>query len=168
MSKIKKSYITSLEKSSVETVHGILDAKLEATNPEALTDYIGFSVGNIEDAISKMDKAISDLKQMKVNAKNQIGMIKEQSAKWLSDTGLDKLEGLIISSITINNPVATKKLVIHDRDCEFLKNKEFIKTSLDETAIKKFLTETEMDYSEFAEIEIIHNQPTLKINKKRG
>ena len=68
--------------------------------------------------------------------------------------------------MTIHEPVPTQKLVITDKDY-FLGNKEFIKITLDETKIKNFLLSTEIDYSEYATIETTHNQPKIKINKRK-
>jgi|LGOV01.1.fsa_nt_gb hypothetical protein len=159
--KIKESYITSLETAGVETVHGILDAKLNSTSPESLVDYVGFSIGNIEDAIAKMDKATAELKQMKANANSQIEMIKTQSAQWLSDVGISRLNGLIISSITINTPQPSYEVEISDET----QLQDFQKFTIDKTKVKNALLNGE-EIKGAKLITVVKNQ-TLKINKKR-
>ena len=59
------------------------------------------------------------------------------------------------------------KLIIHDEDCDFLKDKEFQITTLDKKAVIDFLVKTEIDYSEFVELETVHKEETAKINRRR-
>lgn len=146
----------------------ILNEKLKATSPERTVDYIEYSDTYIENQLQQIKQAKEELKMIEANLKSDRERIKEGASVWLSEMGIDKLDGLRVSSITTYTPAPTKKLVIHDRECIFLRDKEFIKTSLDETKVKKFLENTDVDYSEFVELEITNKQPMIKINKRKS
>ena len=162
---MNKIYTTSLETLQY-TVVEILDEKLKATSPAQTVDYLAFALDNLASNIARAKEAKSELDEYIKAQSSIVETIKTDSAKWLSDAGIDKLEGIRVSSMTIHEPVPTQKLVITDKDY-FLANKEFIKISLDETKIKNFLLNTEIDYSEYATIETTHNQPQIKINKRK-
>lgn len=166
--KLTKNYTTTLEALPTGTTVGaILDAKLEATSPEQVTDYVAFAVDNLEANIQRAKDAKSELDAYIKDAQSKIEDIKIGTSKWLKDAGVDKLDGMRVSSITAYEPKPKEELKIYS-ESYFLNNPEFVKTTLDTTAIKKFLQDTEMDHSEYAEIVTTHKEPTLKINKKRG
>ncbi len=160
---LQKRYETNLETAGAETIHGILDNKLVTTSPEGVADYITLGVDNLEDKTVRIDKAISDLKQMKLDIKSQVSVIKEQSASWLSSTGVDRLDGLIVSSITVSEPKPTLEVNITD-DATILQSK-YVKATIDKTAIKKALQDGVTVTG--AELITTHNQPTLRINKRK-
>ena len=160
---IEKKYTTTLE-TLAHDVGSILDHKLSATSPEAVADYVAFAVDNLTQNIERAKQAKKDLDAYIKEQTNAIETVKEGTSKWLSDNGIDKLEGMRVSSLTTYTPAPTQKLVIHNRGY-FMDNPEFTKITLDETAIKNFIS-GEIDYSEFAEIETIHKQDVIKINKR--
>lgn len=163
---MEKRYTTSLE-TLQHDVGAILNEKLKATSPEATVDYVGFALDNLDANIARAKDAKKELDAYIKEQTHAKETIKEGTAKWLADNGIDKLEGMRVSSLTIHEPAPSVKLVIHDRNCELFKNPDFIKTSLDETAIKNFLINSEFDYSEFAELETVNKQPQIKVNRKR-
>ena len=165
MQLINKTYTTKMETLEY-SVAEILDEKLKATSPAQTVDYLAFALDNLTSNIARAKEAISELKEYIEAQSSIVETIKTDSAKWLSDAGIDKLEGIRVSSMTIHEPAPMQKLIITDKDY-FLGNKEFTKISLDETKIKNFLLNTEIDYSEYATIETTHNQPLIKINMRK-
>lgn len=161
-----KTYTTTLE-TLQHSVSAILDEKLKATSPAQTVDYLSFALDNINSNIKRAKDAKEELDDYISEQNSILETIKIDSAKWLADMGIDKLEGMRVSSVTVYEPVATHKLVISDKDY-FLGNKNFTKISLDETAIKNFLLGTEIDYSEYATIETTYNQPMIKVNKRKA
>ena len=162
-----KTYTTTLE-TLQHDVGAILDEKLKATSPQAVADYVALGLDNLEANVKRAKEAKKELDAYIKNQQSAIDTIKQDTAEWLANTGIDKLEGMIISSITTYQPEPKVKLVIHDKYCEFLQNPDFMKTSLDETAVKNFLLNTDIDYSEFAELEKEYKQPQIKINKRKA
>jgi len=154
---------TKLENAKVDEVPAILDYKLKETTPEGVVDYIGFAIDSIDDKIERIKDAQARLTMLKKDLDEQKDIIKIGGAKWLEEAGLDKLKGLIVSSITINKPVPSQQLVIDNK--EALINAGYFKQSVDNTAVKKAINEGVK--IEGAHIEIIHKENVLKINKGR-
>ena len=102
---IKKE--TSLEIQSQDTKE-TLNWKLEQlTNnnlpvEQGMADYIYFGVSNIDAKIKQL-KAYKDeiLKEVK-NLEEYKSTVSEEIAEWIQEQGIDKLNGLEVSSITIN------------------------------------------------------------------
>jgi hypothetical protein len=161
---IEKNYTTSLELLN-SSVAAILDAKLAATSPQSVADYIAFSLDNLDANIDRAKQAKKELDEYIKHQQSVIDTIKQDSAKWLSDVGVDKLEGMRISSVTTYQPAHEQKLVIHNR--EYFEHLGLIKTSLDETKIKALINESASDLSKYAEIEVTHKQPLIKVNGRK-
>lgn len=163
--KIEKRYETRLETANSENITAILDAKLEATSPERVTDYVAFGIENLEAKIERIKQAEAELKAIKAEVQEQIDTIKIGTAKWLSDSGVDSLNGDITSSMKINQPKPKENLVITTHESELI-NQGYFKTVLDKTAIKNaILNGVDVDG---AEIEITHSEDTVTIYKRRG
>ena len=166
MSNIQKVYTTTLEAiSGNDDVLAILDHKLAATSPERVADYIELATTNIADKIAKLKAYKAELSSIQKDEENRLEHIKEQCAVWLENEGVDKLEGLHVSSITINDTAPTVKLKVINES--YWINLGYCKTTVDETAVKNFLLNTDIDYSEFATLETVHNANKIKVNKKR-
>ena len=161
MGKIQKTYETRLETANIENIPAILDAKLAATSPESVVDYIAFALDNIDAQIEKIKDAQAKLTRLKKDAEHQAETIKIGGAKWLEDAGVDKLKGLVTSSITILHPTPKKDVVIDNK--EALINAGYFKTDVDKTAVKKAIMEGEE--IEGAHLEIVHSENMLKVNK---
>ena len=164
MSQIQLSYTTKLEAiSGNDDVLAILDAKLEATSPAQVVDYIGLADKHIEDKMSEIATAIKTLQELKKHEEARKDFIKEKCAEWLEGTGLDKLDGLIVSSITINETKPQENLIIENEDA--LINQGYFKTVLDKSKVKKALQEgVEL---EGASIEVVHVANKIRVNKKK-
>lgn len=163
--KLTKRYETKLETSNIENIGAILDAKLEATSPEQLTDYVAFGIDNLEATIARMKDAESELKAMRVEIENQIEIVKTGTAKWLTDTGITNLHGDRVSSMKVTQPKEKEELKITASE-DVLINQGYFKTTLDKTAIKNSIKDgVEV---EGAELEITHQESSLTIYKKRS
>jgi len=163
MGNIEKSYTTTLEQITVKTdVLAILDHKLAATSPERVADYMELVTGNIEAKIKNIKDYIKELNGVKKDEEDRLEFIKEQSAAWLENEGVDKLKNIHVSSITINNTAPKQTLVI--TDASLIKTK-FFKSEIDKTAVKQAIQEGEE--VEGATLEVIHMANKIKVNKKR-
>jgi hypothetical protein len=146
----------------------ILNEKALATGPELAVDYFEYTDTLISNELDQIAQAEKELKLLKANLKSERERIKIGAAQWLASMGVEKLDGIRVSSLTKYTPASSEKLIIHDEDCLFLKNKDFLITTLDEKAVIDFLKNTEIDYSEFVELETVHKEDVCKINKRKA
>jgi len=164
---IKQAYTTNLE----TLAHGvavILNDKVKATSPEATVDYVAFALDNIEAKIERAKQAKKELDGFIAEQTSIKDTIKQDTAKWLNDTGLTKLEGMRVSSLTTYEPKAKENLTINDR--EFFIKKGFgievTTITISPDLVKEWLVKNPK--SKRANLEVVHSQPLIKINKKRG
>ena len=159
---IKKRSITKPESNVKAILYSKLKQYQEQDLPiEILTDYISKGCLQIEDEIEQLknyktiiDSKIKDLELQKIN-------VRVQSAEFLRENGLEKLEGIEFSSITISE----KK--------EASEKKEIVKTfftDLKKEEINDFLvTQNLGSYTKKEEIKVIEEVPEMiKINKKKA
>lgn len=159
---IKKRSITKPESNVKAILYSKLKQYQEQDLPiEILTDYISKGCLQIEDEIEQLknyktiiDSKIKDLELQKIN-------VRVQSAEFLRENGLEKLEGIEFSSITITE----KK--------EASEKKEIVKTfftDLKKEEINDFLvTQNLGKYTKKEEIKVIEEVPEMiKINKKKA
>ena len=162
---MKKAYTTSLETLN-SSVAAILDAKLATSGAESIADYVAFASDNIDANIERAKEAKKELDEYIKHKQDIQATIKQDTATWLQDVGVDKLNGMRVSSITVNTPAPKNKLVIKNE--AYFTVLGLTKVTLDETAVKNFILDSKEDLSEFAIIETTHSLPVIKINKKRG
>ncbi len=134
-------------------------------------DYIGLSIISIDNKISSIDEEIKELQDHKKNLKSAKEIALEVGAKVFAKYGIDKIEGLGISSITLVNPISKTKVSLNVRSEAYLIQNGFFKTILDEDAVIKAL-ETDTENAELHRYcsltkEIITSAAKIKINKKR-
>ena len=165
MSKIVKKYTTRLETVRRDDVAAVLDAKLEATSSQRVVDYVSLAIENLEAQIARMKDAEEELKALKWDAQCQIDLIKSGASQWLSECGLEKLDGDITSSIKVTQPKPKEELII-TTDSDSLINQGFFKTQLDKTAIKNAILDGKE--VEGAKIEVTHQEPTLTVYRKKA
>ena len=162
---IAKTYTTKLEQvSNDDSVIAILDAKIEATSPAQTVDYMGLALDNVSRKVAEAKQAIKAIQEIIKHEEARAEHIKEQCAEWLEGTGLDKLDGMIVSSVTINETKPKQELMITSE--EALINGGYFKTVVDKTAVKQALQNGEE--VEGATLEVTHVANKIKINKKRG
>jgi len=165
MGNIEKSYTTTLEQVSIkDDALAILDHKLAVTSPERVADYMELVTGNIETKILNIKNYVAELNSIKKDEEDRLEYIKEQSASWLENEGVKKLEGIHVSSITINDTKPKENVIIENE--EELINIGYYKKTLDKTAVKQAL-QSGKKLEGFATLEIIHMANKIKVNKKR-
>ena len=135
-------------------------------------DYIGFSIVSIDDKIEGIDEEIKELQELKAKLKaaKEIALI--TGAEIFAEYGINKLEGMGISSITIaKESIKTKtKLKVLNEDA--LIKEGYFKVVLDTDSIIDAYTKADerakiLNYCEVSLITEKSNSK-LKINKKRG
>jgi hypothetical protein len=164
MSKLTTSYETKLQTAQRSEVAAILDARLEATSPQEVADYVGLACDNINAQIERIKSAESELKAIRKFAEDQLELIGEGVAEWLYDSGVEKLAGDRVSSISVSERNPSELLVVTDE--ESLINRGYFKTVLDKTAVKNAVKEGVVD--DGAHIERTHLANTVRINKRRS
>jgi len=157
-----KQYITALENAELGEISVILDSKAEKVGANATADYIGFSISNLESGIARIEDNIKLMQEIRSRAKDQIETIKMGTSKWLLENGVEKIEGDIISSITVMEKVPTQKVIIED---EKLIDVSYCKLVADTTLIKKAINEGIEVLG--ARLEVTHNEPSTRLNKKK-
>lgn len=162
-SKIKTAYTTRLETSDAENITSLLDSKLNATSSHSVVDYVGLAVDNLDSQIERMKEGKRELEYLIKRTELQKDLIKIGSSLWLTECGLDKLDGDIISSMSISQPKAKETLKVINE--ESLINQGYFKQVLDKTAVKQAILNGEE--IEGAEIEVEHQSFTLRINKRK-
>lgn len=164
MSKIPSTYTTKLETSNIDLISAVLDAKLDSTSPQSVADYIALAVDNLEARVARMKEAKKELDSLIKEDENQIEVIKIGASSWITECGIDKLDGDRVSSITTYKPKpATVLKVVNE---ESLINQGYFKTVLDKTMVKNLIESGEE--VEGAELEIIHKEDLIKINKRKS
>lgn len=164
MGKIRKAYETKLETAELSNIPAILDAKLEATSPERVTDYVAFAIENLDSCVDRMKAAKAELDVLIAMNEQQKALIKRGTAEWLSESGIDSLHGDITSSMKITQPKAKESLVVDNED--ELINQGFFKTVIDKTAAKKAINDGIAVNG--AHIEVEHQEETISIYKRKN
>jgi hypothetical protein len=135
-------------------------------------DYIGFSIVSIDNKIDGIEEEIKELLELKANLKaaKEIALI--TGAEIFQEYGIDKIEGLGISSITIaKESIKTKtKLKVLNEDA--LIKDGYFKVILDQDAIIQAYSKADerAKILNYCEVSLITEKSNakLKINKKRG
>lgn len=158
-----KQYNTQLENAEREDIRPILYSKLEIVKAHGVVDYIGFVLESLEDRTKRIDETIKELQNAKKAIVSQSEIIKIGVSEWLSDNGIDKLNGDRVSSISILNKKESYELVIMDE--ESVINAGYFKMTVDKSSLKEALLNGAN--VEGARLEITYNEPSIRINKKR-
>jgi hypothetical protein len=123
---------TSLETTPnvIETLEWKINSLIEQDKnvSNGLADYFGIGLGNIDAQLAQLDELSKEISDRKKALKAQITTIKEEGAHFLEMQGIDKLDGVLTSSVTITKgkPESTKtkfKLLVDKKESEeFLVN----------------------------------------------
>lgn len=158
-----KTIQTKLETSSIDEVVAILDRKVEEIGANGTADYVYRAINNIDSGLSRIKEAIAELKSIEKDMKEQKEIIKTGTSRWLSSNGVTKLQGDIVSSLTVSEKTSSYELIITTE--ESLINAGYFKMSVDETAVKNaLLNDVKL---EGAYLNVTHNEDTIKINKRK-
>ena len=120
-----------------EYLQGILEDKAKPYYQRA--DYIGLSLNEIKNKIDTLTSDISDLQNLKKKLSNALEIAKIQVAEIFTLNGIDRIDGNIISSLTITNSTSKIKDEIIIKNENALINLGYVKFSVDIEAIEKAL-----------------------------
>ena len=134
-------------------------------------DYIGLSLNGIKSKIDSLTSDISDLQALKKKLSNALDIAKIQVAEIFIANGIDRIDGNIISSLTLSNATSKIKDEIIIKNEDALINLGYVKFSVDIEAIEKALQtkEGKKELKKFVEvIPITVTTPAkIKVNTKR-
>lgn len=157
-----KQMTTSLEKMQQCEIIPYLNALVERVGAFQTCDKIGFAMENIEASKARIAEAIKELQAIRKSLEQQEEIIKIETAKWLSENGVDRIEGDRISSITVYEKAQSQEVIIDD---ESLIDVSYCKLSVDKTKVKKAINEG-IEVAG-AHLETVHNENSIRINRKK-
>ena len=134
-------------------------------------DYIGLSMQEIKSKIDTLSSDISELQALKKKLSNALEIAKVQVAEIFASNGIDRIDGNIISSLTLTNPTSKTKDEIIIKNEEALINLGYVKFSVDIEAIEKALQtkEGKKELKKLVEVTpiTISTSAKIKVNTKR-
>ena len=134
-------------------------------------DYIGLSLNEIKSKIDTLTSDIQDLQALKKKLSNALDIAKVQVADIFLANGIDRIDGNIISSLTLTNPTTKTKDEILIKDEKTLINLGYVKFSVDLEAIEKALQTKEGKKELKKLVDVIPITVTtpakIKVNTKR-
>ena len=134
-------------------------------------DYIGLSLNEIKSKIDTLSSDISELQALKKKLSTALEIAKVQVAEIFIANGIDRIDGNIISSITLSNSTTKTKDEIIIKNEEALINLGYVKFSVDLEAVEVALQTKEGKKELKKCVEIIPITVTIpakiKVNSKR-
>ena len=134
-------------------------------------DYIGLSLNGIKSKIDSLTSDISDLQALKKKLSNALDIAKVQVAEIFLANGIDRIDGNIISSLTLSNATSKTKDEIIIKNEEALINLGYVKFSVDLEAVEKALQTKEGKKELKKLVDVIPITVTtpakIKVNTKR-
>ena len=103
-------------------------------------DYIGLSLNEIKNKVDCLTKDIQELQSYKKKLTTALDIAKSQVAEIFASNGIDRMDGNIISSLTIQKSTTKEKNIINILDENKLMGLGFVKFSVDIEAVEKALT----------------------------
>ncbi len=97
-----------------EYLQGILEDTSKPYYQRA--DYIGLSLNEIKSKIDTLTSDISDLQALKKRLNSTLEIAKELTANVFLENGIDRIDGNIISSLTLTNATSKTKDEIFIKD----------------------------------------------------
>lgn len=143
----------------------------ESRNYFQKADYLGLSMQEVKLKIDDLSKSIKELQELKKSLTSSLDIVKELTANIFIDNGIDRIDGNIISSLTLSKESTKieKKLEILDK--EALMAKGFIKYSLDMEALQNAISSKD-EYEKIKELVSFKDVTTknlakIKVNNKK-
>jgi hypothetical protein len=147
----------------------ILESEKEFTRK---TDYIGFSLLSIDQKVQSIDEEIKELQTLKRGLREAKAIALEIGAEVLAEYGIDRLEGMGVSSITLSDPTMSIKTSLKIFDHEELIRAGYFKRVVDEEAVLAALcgADERERLKDFCEVDLLVTKkpPKLKVNKRRS
>ncbi len=134
-------------------------------------DYIGLSLNEIKSKIDTLSSDISELQALKKKLSNALDIAKVQVAEIFLANGIDRIDGNIISSLTLTNPTSKTKDEIIIKNEEALINLGYVKFSVDIDAVELALQtkEGKKELKKFVDVMpiTVTTPAKIKVNTKR-
>ena len=125
----------------------------------------------IKSKIDTLTSDISDLQALKKRLNSALEIAKELTANVFLENGIDRIDGNIISSLTLTNSTSKTKDEILIKDENALINLGYVKFSVDIDAVEKALQTKEgrKELKKFVDVTTltITNPAKIKVNTKR-
>ena len=131
-------YLSDENKSNNEFFKKYLQGILEDTSKPYYqrADYIGLSLNEIKSKIDTLTSDISDLQALKKKLTTALDIAKIQVADIFIANGIDRIDGNIISSLTLTNATSKTKDEIIIKNEVALINLGYVKFSVDIEAVE--------------------------------
>jgi len=135
-------------------------------------DYVGLSLNEIKNKIDLLSSDIKELQTFKKRLSSSLDIAKELVANVFKSNGVDRIDGNIISSLTLSKPLTKTKTDITILNEQEVMKLGYVKFSPDVDAIEKAM-QTDMGKKELENlvsvISITTTTPSkVKINTKRS
>ena len=134
-------------------------------------DYIGLSMQEIKSKIDTLTSDISDLQALKKRLNSALEIAKELTANVFLENGIDRIDGNIISSLTLTNQTSKTKDEILIKDENAVMTLGYVKFSVDYEAIEKALQtkEGKKELKKLVDVTpiTISTPAKIKVNTKR-
>ena len=166
-------YLSDENKSNNEFFKKYLQGILEDTSKPYYqrADYIGLSLNEIKNKIDCLTSDISELQALKKKLTTALDIAKVQVADIFIANGIDRIDGNIISSLTLTNATTKTKDEIIIKNEEALINLGYVKFSVDIEAVEKALLtkEGKKELKKLVEVTpiTITTPAKIKVNTKR-
>ena len=135
-------------------------------------DYIGLSMQEIKSKIDTLTSDISDLQALKKKLTSALDIAKIQVAEIFIANGIDRIDGNIISSLTLSNATSKTKDEIIIKNEDALINLGYVKFSVDVEAVEKALQTKEGKKELKKLVDVIpltvSTPAKIKVNTKRA
>lgn len=153
-----------------EYLQGILEDTSKPYYQRA--DYIGLSLNEIKNKIDTLSSDISELQALKKKLTSALDIAKVQVAEIFIANGIDRMDGNIISSLTLSNATSRIKDEIIIKNENALINLGYVKFSVDVEAVEKALQTKEGKKELKKLVDVISLTVTtpakIKVNTKRA
>lgn len=145
---------------------------LESEKPfHVKADYIGLSFEEIDEKIEYLASEIKEIQTMKKSLESAKGTALEAVASVLEEYGVHKIEGVMISSLTITPSKTKIKNTLTILDANALISLGYVNVTIDEKSIMEAMCTIEgmEEVDQYVEINVMEeNIPAhIKVNTKR-
>lgn len=135
-------------------------------------DYVGLSLNELKSKIDFLAQDIRELQQLKKKLSSALDIAKEITASVFEANGIDRIDGNIVSSLTLTKPSVKTKSSIVVRDAEAVMRLGYIKYEPDIEEITLAM-KTEQGFKELdafvtVSSEDIITPAKIKVNTKRS
>ena len=133
--------------------------------------FLGLSLSEIKSKIDTLSGDISELQELKKNLSTALEIATELIAEIFIENGIDRIDGNIISSLTLSKESTKPKDEIRILDENALMDLGYVKFSIDMDALKADITAGKADeLKDFVEVSTTYSvlPAKIKVNKKRS